>query len=211
MRPKRPVDLPEGFNSERVLRTIARIIDARDTIAYVTVARAMVLEAALTDPRHDERVADALGIIRQTAYNWLHNDLGEWLDRWEKRMIAVETRAPPPSQKRKRITEPEWCWIAKVLSSASARSWGTRAWAVRRAAGRDPNYGHLVRMSRVTLFKNRMKIREFQDALHVASGRSQPGKSDDTQSAGQNDLGRSPHEDALVASGASAQREEDPF
>jgi hypothetical protein len=66
-------------------------------------------------------------------------------------------------------------------------------------------------MSRLTLFENQKKIREFQKALHVAGSRPLQGESDGAQFFGQNNVGQSLHEDTLAACDASEQRGEDPF
>jgi hypothetical protein len=149
--------------SQRECRTelvAKRIVAARKSMTYMDVARAMVVLASRVNRHALLQQACALGISRQTRCNWLAEDqLTVWLDYWEKR-LALRIPAPhgslPP--KRRSISEEDWEWMAGVLGSSWARSWGEKREAIAQAARRNSVRAHLMTIHRVTLWRARHRI-----------------------------------------------------
>lgn len=161
---------------EDATKAIAKqILDYREMLGFMTVARAMVASAAAEEPRRDTVVAEALGISRQTHYNWLHDGLSEWLEGWRKRLDAIKEKRPAETENRKdkRLTEADFEWIARILRNAPS-SWGARQEAVARAAGADPRRSWLRKLSRVTLWRNRKKIWQFMEAERTSLQQRSP-------------------------------------
>lgn len=125
----------------------------------MTVARAMVLKEHLNGKTASQRIAEQLGISRQTRHNWLKPEsVAEWTTLWEARLKAAKSKEPSPKKKQERITEAEWRWIALVLANSPGRSWGKKQQSVAYAAGKETAFSHLRGISRVTLFRNRAKL-----------------------------------------------------
>lgn len=150
---------------DRILALAQKIIAERQSLDYMTVAKAMVLQAAYTKGRGKAAVlADSLGISKQTRFNWLNRKLLEWVEEWEQRMLARAPERPPPPPKKRmtRITEDEWQWIRQVLSGSKLRlTWEMRRQIIQGEAGKQPIYGHLRSISKATLWKNRSRLIEM--------------------------------------------------
>lgn len=161
---KRGADGHQSNDQEgRMARIVDGIFSRRHELDFMTVARALTLKAGIEGPvkdrgRNFRDTARKLKISRQTRNNWLKRDLAEWLEIWDKRLAAVESKTPPPKKKRARISESEWAWIARVLANAPGASWKQRQKSVVSAAARDVLYGHLRGISEVTLWRNRARI-----------------------------------------------------
>jgi hypothetical protein len=87
---------------------VAGILNARDRIDFMTVARAMVLKEHLNGKAASQRIAEQLGISRQTRHNWLKPEsVTEWTTIWDARLNAAKSGEPSPKKKQERITEAE--------------------------------------------------------------------------------------------------------
>ncbi len=148
----------------RIAHVAKEILARRHGLDFMTVARALVLSAGLECSSKRERlnkvseVARCMQISRQTKNNWLKRDLGEWLGYWERRLDWVAASIPPPVNRKKRITGPDWDWMAGVLVECPGASWKGRQRQIMLAAARDPRYGHLRKISEVTLWRNRSRL-----------------------------------------------------
>jgi hypothetical protein len=144
-----------GGHRDRVGRLTCQVIEQREVFDFMMVARAMVLAADYKSLGAGKKLADELGISRQTRYNWFKRDLPAWLDEVEHRVLARSIENPPPRRPRKTyITEDDWVWILELLGNLPMKSWEYRAARVR-AAARSGSRVHLERMDRSTLWRNR--------------------------------------------------------
>jgi hypothetical protein len=167
-RPQRefPSDKEAG---QSIREATSLILRHRQSLGFMTIARAMIVSAATKDPRCDISIAANLGISPQTHHQWLHEELDTWLDHWRTRLEAVARAAPPPVRRVERLTEPDLKWIARVIQGAPV-SWEARAKAVRRAAGADPDYGHLRKISRATLWRRRRDLWVTMSSSRASGG-----------------------------------------
>ena len=147
-------------HSQQLAELCEYMIDSRDYLPYLDVARAMVVQAFLMSEDDARKAADGLAISRQTRHNWLKKDLDEWTAAWERRRLAgspVPVGAIKP--KEYRISDDDWMWIAKILSRGIlSESWAIKAAMVQSSALKDPARAHLMTISRVTLWRARVRI-----------------------------------------------------
>src|SRR5690606_22993021 len=108
-----------------LLRLVQAIIAERVGLDFMTVAKAMIIEAWLQD-RDVAELADWLGISKQTRYNWLDRKLAEWENEWTGRLRARKERSPAAKKRQTKISEAEWRWMAQVLARNPQKSWGFR-------------------------------------------------------------------------------------
>jgi hypothetical protein len=158
------------------------IIRNREWIEFMAVARAMVLKAHACGDDESRRMAERLGISRQTRHNWLkRDDVIEWQAIWARRLASLDPKAAPPTVVRRTIADSEWRWIARVLAEFGGRSWDLKRAAVEREANR-PGSGmkHLEGIHRATLFRKRALLTTLGEELRqerLAAQRAQLSRS----------------------------------
>ena len=144
------------------IQTLSKAICARrGAIDYMTVAKAMVLGKASLAPKQGRTLASHLGIKKQTWHLWFTENLEEWVLYWEQRMKSFDDKPPPPSFRRRVITERDWRWMAQILRNTPRRSWEHRQRTIAARAAADPEYGHLRDISHVTLWRHSNLLTEL--------------------------------------------------
>ncbi len=147
---RRPTESPP-VSPARIRKVAEQIIQARATLSYMTVARAMFLDAYLGNPKRASQVANALGISKQTAFNWVWRDLLPWVLRWESRLKETGKADRERAGENSQILYEDWVWMADILSKAPRRNREFRVRVIREAARKDAKYAHLARIHRNTL------------------------------------------------------------
>jgi hypothetical protein len=150
--------------------TIQGILEERGTIDFMTVARAMVLQAHEKGAEAAREMADLLGISRQTRHNWLKPEsVSEWQQQWAERLAGARDKGAPASLIRRKLSDSDWQWIAGVLATFPVRSWNKRRAAIEREAAKENSgMGHLRGIHRVTLFRNRGRLVRLGEELRKA-------------------------------------------
>lgn len=150
--------------------TIQGILENRGTIDFMTVSRAMVLKAHEEGQEASRKMAELLGISRQTRHNWLKPEsVVEWQQQWAERLAGARERGAPPTSIRRKLSDADWRWIAGVLANCGARSWAMRRSAIEREAARENSgMAHLRGIHRVTLFRNRGRLVTLGEELRKA-------------------------------------------
>lgn len=163
---ERPGAIPES----QLAATIRGILESRGVIDFMTVSRAMVLQAHEKGEGASREMAELLGISRQTRHNWLKPEsVVEWQQQWAERLASARDKGAPPSLVRRKLSEADWRWIAGVLANCGARSWATRRSAIEREAARENSgMAHLRGIHRVTLFRNRGRLVMLGEELRKA-------------------------------------------
>ena len=158
---------PREVEVSSVAATIQGILEDRGRIDFMTVARAMVLQAHQKGEEASRVLADQLGISRQTRHNWLKvTSIAEWHRIWAERLVAARARGAPPSLVRRKLSDSDWRWIAGVLASCGASTWDKKRAAVAREAVRENSgMAHLRGIHRVTLFRNRGRLAMLGEEL----------------------------------------------
>lgn len=156
---------------DRIQALSKAICARRGVIDYMTVAKAMVLSKASHAPREARTLARHLEVKKQTWHLWFTENLEAWVLYWEERMKAFDDKPPPPSVRRRVITERDWRWMAQILRNTPRRSWEHRQRTIAARAAADPEYGHLRDISHVTLWRHRNILTELgrhREAVPVA-------------------------------------------
>lgn len=150
------------------LEIVERIIDRRDSLGYMTVARAMVVKSYFSSPDKTEAqlLGRALEINRQTRKNWVVRGLTSWLARWRTRLATVPERTSNNGSGRQRIVDADLMWIAQLMSDKPWRSLEYVAGVVRSAARNDAEHSHQERISRSTIFRFRFPIQALMQEAH---------------------------------------------
>lgn len=150
--------------------TIEGILADRGRIDFMTVARAMVLQAHEKGEEASRELAEQLGISRQTRHNWLKPEsVAEWQQLWAERLAGARDKGAPPSLVRRKLSAADWIWIAGVLATCGARTWNLKRAAIEREAVRENSgMAHLRGIHRVTLFRNRGRLITLGEELRKA-------------------------------------------
>lgn len=146
---------------ERIQALAKAIVANRESMDFMTVAKAMVLGRASFDRGGAIQLARNLGISKQTWHLWFTARLEAWVTTWEGRMAARLTGEPPAVRVRQIITDGEWRWMARVLKESPGVSWAKRQNSIAMRAAREPAFGHLRGISPVTLWRNRVRLTEL--------------------------------------------------
>jgi hypothetical protein len=154
---------PRSFLDE----TIQSILNDRGRLDFMTVARAMVLQAHLKGAKHSRLLGEQLGISRQTRHNWLKPQaVEEWQKQWADRFSAAYGGRCSPVKAKRTLSDSDWRWIAGVLATTGARTWGLKKAAIEREAARvGSEMPHLRGIHRVTLFRNRVRLTVLGEEL----------------------------------------------
>jgi hypothetical protein len=163
---EQPGDAP----GSQLAATIRGILEDRGRIDFMTVARAMVLQAHERGEEASREVAGLLGISRQTRHNWLKPEsVSEWQQVWAERLAGARDKGAPPSLVRRKLSDADWEWIAGVLTTCGARTWNLKRAAIEREAVRENSgMAHLRGIHRVTLFRNRGRLMTLGEELRKA-------------------------------------------
>lgn len=150
--------------------TIRGILEDRGRIDYMTVARAMVIQADGRGEEASRELAEQLRISRQTRHNWLKpENIEAWRRVWAERLAGARDWGASPSLVRRKLSDSDWRWIAGVLATSGGRTWATKKAAVEREAARENSgMAHLRGIHRATLFRNRGRLTMLGEELRKA-------------------------------------------